>query len=420
MRRAIMRRLFGAFILGLFIFMSGCAKHEEPASGKAGQKESGELLMWLVGSESQARVIQGMGQEFFKGKGINFRCEAISWGDAHTKYLTSIAGGVTPDIGTMGLTWGTEFGTLGAMLDLAKDFPQDLRVIKENNFPGLWESVEYKNMVYGVPFDLSAQIMFYRNDEIQNPPATWQELSELLLDLKTREKGMLFDWGSMSWIGYAPYLWQAGGDFFDAPGAASALNSKEAVTGLNFFAHLYTELGVPKTQIPLEQGMRTGDFPLAISGNWKIDSLRISAPEIKGKWSVALLPAGPSGRYTAFLGGRIMGIFNKSKHKQEAWEFIKFLFEPQAQGKLYEAARSAQDSYLPSNISAWERLPMEEGFKQTLMLQAKEGKGPPSVLGWDQTTRFIEEAIQRVVLQGADAEKELIKASKEINKIIKK
>ncbi len=407
-------------IFGFCVSLAGCSQPGAPSEKRQSVNRPRELLMWLVGSESQAKEVQAIGNEFFKDKDIAFRCEAISWGDAHTKYLTSIAGGVIPDIGTMGLTWGTEFGYLGAMVDLADDFPRDLKIIKKKNFHGLWEAVKYKDKVYGIPFDLSLQIMFYRNDIIADPPATWAELADLLADLRSQKKGMIFDWGSMSWIGYAPYLWQAGGDFYNREGGRSALDSEEAVEALEFFAGLYTDLGVPKTQIPLEQGMRIGDFPLAISGNWKIETLLLSAPEIKGKWSVALLPAGPSGSHTAFLGGRVMGIFRKSKNKQMAWEFIKFLFQPQTQVRLYEAARKAQDSYLPSNIATWDILPIEPQFKEILRLQAQDAKGPPSVLGWDESTRFIEGAIQRVVLQGADAREELAKAAREMDRYIRR
>jgi ABC-type glycerol-3-phosphate transport system substrate-binding protein len=284
----------------------------------------------------------------------------------------------------------------------------------------LWNSLEYKGSVYGIPFDLSLQIMFYRNDIIAKPPATWQELIDLLESLQAEEKRMIFDWGSMSWIGYAAYLWQAGGDFYNQDGTKSTLDSEEAVEALEFFAGLYKDLKVPKTRIPLEHGIRTGDFPLAISGNWKMDSLWLTAPEITGKWSIALLPAGPGGRRTAFLGGRVIGIFSKSKNKQRAWEFIKFLFEPQTQVTLYQTARRAQDSYLPSNIITWDTLPMESGFKQILKSQAQDAKGPPAVLGWDESTRFIEEAIQKVILQGRDAREELAKAGQEMNKYIKK
>lgn len=406
------------FIGGLFL-AAGCVKKEAVSAGAAAKSKPQEILMWLVGSESQAKVIQDIGSDFFKAKDMDFRCEAISWGDAHTKYLTCIAGGVSPDIGTMGLSWSTEFGFLGAMVDLAKEFPEDVKIIKGKNFPGLWNSVEYKGRAYGIPFDLSVQIMFYRSDIIAKPPLTWQELESQLLELKAKGKGMLFDWGSMSWIGYSPFLWQAGGDFYNQEGTKSTLDSEAATEGLKFFSRLYKDLGVPKTQIPLEQGMRIGDFPLAISGNWKVDSLRLSAPEIKGKWSIALLPAGPTGKRTAFLGGRIMGIFSKSKHKQEAWEFIKYLFEPQIQVRLYEAARQAQDSYLPSNINTWDILPMEKAFKQVLKSQAEDAQGPPSVLGWDESTRFIEEAIQKVVLQGKDAREELARIAREMDRQIK-
>lgn len=411
--------MFWILTFVLSVSLTGCGKQESKAAGGQSKGQQ-ELLMWLVGSESQSKAIQGIGDEFFEDKGISFRCEAISWGDAHTKYLTSMAGGVIPDIGTMGLTWGTEFGSLGVMLDLAEEFPEDIQSIKEKNFSGLWDAVEYKGRVYGIPFDLSVQIMFYRNDIIPEPPRTWQELEDLILNLKIQDKGMIFDWGSMSWIGYAPYLWQTGGDFYNPEGTNSILDSEEAAIALEFFSRLYTELGVPKTKIPLEQGLRTGDFPLVISGNWKIDGLRLAAPEIAGKWSISLLPAGPTGRHTAFLGGRIMGIFNQSKHKKEAWEFIQFLFQPQTQVRLYEAARAAQDSYLPSNATAWDTLPMKDEFKRILKLQAEDGKGPPSVLGWDKSTRFIEQAIQRVILQGADPGEELAKASQEMNRRIRR
>ena len=115
-----------------------------------------------------------------------------------------------------------------------------------------------------------------------------------------------------------------------------------------------------------------------------------------------------------------MGIFSQSKYKNEAWEFIKFLFSPQAQLELYTQAEAAQDTYLPPNIEAWRSLPMDEGFKNVLRKQALDAKGPPSVLNWDENTRFIDEAIQRVILQGADPKKELSKVVKEINSALQK
>ena len=406
-----MKKILYIICLTVVLFTFGC--------GTKIIKEK-ELVMWLVGSESQAMSVNEIAKEFLARTGIKVRCEAISWGEAHSKYLTSIAGGVTPDIGVMGLTWGTEFGTLGTMIDLGEMFPEDLSAIKEKVFPGIWESVDYRGKVYGIPFDMTEQIMYYRSDMITQPPETWFALTEILKELRKEQKGMIFDWGSLNWIGYSAYLWQAGGDYYNDNFSVCTLDTEEAVRGMEFFAKLYSELGVPKAQIPPEQGMRTGDFPLAISGNWKIVELTIGAPELKGKWSIAPLPKGPSGKGTAFIGGRIMGIFAQSDNKNEAWQFIKFLFEPKNQIKLYEKAWQAQDTYLPPNMNTWEGLPMDDKFKEVLKAQALDTKGPPPVVVWDASTRFVDQAVQKVVLTNADAKTALKEATRLMNAELKK
>lgn len=382
-----------------------------------GSKPSGqvELTMWLVGSEAQSRTINQLAEPFTKRTGVRVHCEAISWGEAHSKYLTAVAGGVEPDIGTMGLTWGVDFGRLGALVDLQEAFPSDVAAIERSTFPGLWSSIEEGNRVYGIPFDLSLHVLYYRNDLIPRAPATWEELTALLERMRGENRRMIIDWGNLSWIGYAPFLWQAGGDFYNAQGTAAALDTPQAVQALEFFRDLYARYEVPKTSVPIEQGLRTGEFPLVLSGNWKIVSLSIGVPELAGKWSLGLLPKGPGGARTAFLGGRIMGIFSKSKHRGEAWQFVKYLFEPSVHHQLYEAGLQTQDAYLPPNVASWDALPMDAAMKDVLKQQAGEAKGPPAVQGWTETTHILEAAIQRVILQNADPKANLQKANAAMN-----
>jgi ABC-type glycerol-3-phosphate transport system substrate-binding protein len=382
-------------------------------------KKKDELVMWLVGSEAQAKTIMKLSEKFTEDTGIKVFCQAISWGDAHSRYLTSIAGGVTPDIGTMGLTWGMEFGELGAMVDLRGEYPEDVAELEKKIFPGMLESTRFGEKVYGVPFDLSEHIVYYRTDIINKPPETWDELLAILKDLRTQGRGMVIDWGSLDWIGYSPFLWQAGGSYYNDDYTKVTVDSPEAVEGLRFFAQLYKS-GVPKTPVPVEQGMRTGDYPLVISGNWKIISLTVGAPEIRGKWSIATLPKGPSGRRTAFIGGRILGIFSESPMKKEAWEFIKFLFDSENQVKIYEDSLETEDAYLPPNMDTWKDLPMDRNFKKVLEEQAMDAEGPPPVLGWDSSTRFLNHAIQMVILKEADPAKQLKEAAKEMQEELEK
>jgi len=383
--------------------------------GCGSPEKKNEIHMWLVGSEAQAMTIMEIGKDFTAKTGVKVTCQAMSWNDAHTRYLTSIAGDVVPDIGTMGLTWGMEFGELGAMVDLKKEFPDDIAALDKENFQGLVASTKLGEKVFGVPFDITEHIVYYRTDMIQNPPNTWDDLLALLKDLRAKGKGMIIDWGSLEWIGYAPFLWQAGGDFYSSDHKKVMLDTPEAAKALAFLNELYKN-GVPKTTVPIEQGMRTGDYPLAISGNWKIVSLELGAPEIKDKWRIAMLPAGPSGKRTAFIGGHIMGVFARSRMKKEAWEFIKYLSTPEAQLKLYNASLETEDSYLPPNMGTWDKITMRQDFKKILQTQAQDANGPPPVLGWDAATRFVNEAVQMVVLKGASPALELKKAAASMQK----
>jgi multiple sugar transport system substrate-binding protein len=316
----------------------------------------------------------------------------------------------------MGLTWGSEFGELGAIVDLKSAYPGEVAAMKERVFSGLWDSVEYKGRVFGIPFDMTEFVVFYRNDIIKTPPADWEELTNLLERLKCEGRGMIFDWGSMSWIGYSPFLWQAGVDYYSDDYSTVTLDSEAALISLKFFSELYTKYGVPKTKVPLEQAMMTADFPLAISGNWRIESFRISAPEMNSKWSIATMPKGPAGKMTGFIGGRTMGIFAQSAHKEAAWQFIKFLFKPDSQAKLYAAAVTKHDAYLPPRRDTWAMLTMDPEFRRVLIAQADDSKGPPAIANWDSCAEYVDEAIQRVVLQGADVSSELKNAKKQIER----
>ena len=404
----MLRKISAAIFISVLIFSTaGCESRP--------QQKKDQIVMWLVGSEAQSQIINELGREFAAKTGVEVLCQAISWGDAHSKYLTSIAGEVTPDIGTMGLTWGMEFGELGALIDLREAFPEDVAKLETKIFPSMLESTQVSRKVFGIPFDLSVQVMYYRKDLVPDPPDTWNELLQAIRDLKARNKGMVYDWGSLEWIGYSAFLWQAGGEYYNSDHTKVTLDTPQAAEAMQFFADLYT-VGMPKTQVPLEQGMRTGDYPLAVSGNWKIISLTVGAPKLKGKWGIAMLPEGPTGKRTAFIGGRILSVFSRSKLKKESWEFIKFLYRPESQVRIYEASLETDDAYLPPNMDTWGALPMDKEFKKVLVDQAKDARGPPPVLAWDSSTRFVNHAIQMVVLRGADPSEELGKATLQMQK----
>lgn len=115
-----------------------------------------------------------------------------------------------------------------------------------------------------------------------------------------------------------------------------------------------------------------------------------------------------------------MAIFNQSRNKDAAWEFIKFLFKPEIQSKLYDAALSNQDTYLPPSMKGWDALKMDPKLKDVFVAQANDTKGPPAVASWDSCAKYVDEAIQKVILQKSDAKKELKIAKTQLERFLKK
>ncbi|MEN3013107.1 MAG: extracellular solute-binding protein [Endomicrobiia bacterium] len=402
-----MKKLFRLFFI--FPLILSCAKKEQ----------KNVLTLWHVGSEEEAQIIKNLADKYFTPEsGISVVCESVSWSEAHTKYLTAIAGEVLPDLGTMGLTWASEFGYKGAMVELYERFPADVETLKKNIFKSIWESAELKGKVYGIPFDLTVQLLYYRSDIISKPPQTWQQLTEVLKNLNAQNKSMMIAWGSLDWIGFSPFLWQAGGDYYNKEGTKSIINSEEAKTALKFFADLYKKYNVPRSAENFGAGFRSGEYPLGMCGNWLINSFPYEMPELEGKWSIGLLPKGPSGKRTSFIGGRVIGIFKTSKNIDKAFEFIKFLSKPQIQKEIYIEVAKTKNIYLPPNVNIWKDLPIKEEFKKVLFEQIKEAKGPPSVLGWDDSTKYVVEAIQNVIVADKSVEEELKKCEEKLTQHI--
>jgi multiple sugar transport system substrate-binding protein len=74
---------------------------------------------------------------------------------------------------------------------------------------------------------------------------------------------------------------------------------------------------------------------MQFSGSWPVDSFlnaqwKYATPEVVDNVGVTLMPAGPQGRYT-FLGGSNLAVTSASEQKDLAWEFTRFLSDPERQ-----------------------------------------------------------------------------------------
>jgi len=387
--------------------------------------EAVKLTIWATGSEDEGKVLFAGAEAFMKKHpNVTIELQPISWDDGHAKILAAATSKVGPDIMTGGLSWGIEFGELGGMVDLKARYSDKIAEIAKVVHPNIYNSVVSPgSQVYGAPWDLTVFLMYYRPDILKEitgsdqPPKTWEELTAAIEKIQAAgKKGFAMQWGNVQWLQYFNYLYQAGGTLYDEGCAKATINSPAGVKALKFFAELYTKYKAPTDGWPdLESGLASGDYPIGYTGSWVAGYLDSGKPEMAGKWRLAPLAAGSSGKPITFIGGRVIGIMAYSKHPDEAAEFIRFLYTDEAADMMVEKAAGLNLLFIPPRIDFADKIKAPADRVEAIKTQLQNAYGPPNCIGWEESARTVQTQIEEVIFKGADPQKALDEAAKVMN-----
>jgi multiple sugar transport system substrate-binding protein len=249
----------------------------------------------------------------------------------------------------------------------------------EDFYPPIAERLgRYNGNIYGLPWSLNAQIMWYRNDLVDAAPATWDEVREVARDITTDE---IYGWvwqgnRTADWIvvDYCPVMWSHGSELWDSENwvADGYVNSAEAIAALELMRAMVDpeqDGSVDPASANwtiAERGAAYAQGRAAMGLNW--------APLVGGQdnMSYALAPAGPGGQFTQF-GSQGTGINALSTKKEQAWTYLQWLLSPETQEALTTTPAASffscrQDlQELSASQSAWhaafaESIPLIKDF----------------------------------------------------------
>lgn len=114
-------------------------------------------------------------------------------------------------------------------------------------------------------------------------------------------------------------LFQAGQPRFENDAAVSVFQFFQECYRRNFFPHTYFQGGDP---FLLEK--KATHF----AGPWEIATLRAQAPQIRYDVSPLPVPDHHTGPVYTYGDYKNIAIFGTTKHPREAWEFVKYLLQP--------------------------------------------------------------------------------------------
>ena len=214
------------------------------------------------------------------------------------KLILSNASGTNPDL-VLGVGYGTpfDFAIRGAAKNLL-DYDGFLEFYNSQyNIENLVAEY-YDHGIYGAIETLDFQVMFYRSDILDtlglSVPNTWDDVEQMLPRLLRYSMNFGLPLASGSSLkGYnqtAPYIYENGGYFYAANGASVAIREENAIRAFQEMTDLFSIYGAQSVVPSFYNSFRFGEIPIGISGFGTYLQLQTAAPELSGRWKIALTP----------------------------------------------------------------------------------------------------------------------------------
>ncbi len=369
-----MKRLFWGVVLCLAI---------------AGASSSGETIRVLMAQNIWTDAVKRFIPDFEKETGIK-----VNWESFHEEHLSQKL--------TVEMTAG------GADLDVFVVRPlNDLRVFKRNGWledltPYVKDDKDYDFMDFTpaargctnvggiqacIPTANETHVIYYRKDIFAEkglkPPKSFAELEEVAKKLTDREKGFyaVLMRGQKSGLitQFSSFIYSFGGDWFDQKTMKSTFDTPEVAKAIDFYGtlvRLYGPDGAPNMSWPqmmaiFQQGK--GAMYIDASGHFPM-LLNPAKSNLADKTGVVPFPPGPAGRKPYAITAMGAAMYSKSKHKDAAWKFIRYMTD-----KKRTTIIQGEYGYQSARQSAFDDPAGTKAFPKDFALAVADGGGPDAV-----------------------------------------
>ncbi|MGE5586469.1 MAG: sugar ABC transporter substrate-binding protein [Bacillota bacterium] len=396
-----------SLIAGILVLLVGLA------AGVAAGATTLEVWIMETGNPEGAKAFFNTVNTEFEAAhpGVKVNLSWIPWLGAQQKFLTSVTGGIAPDVAELGTTWTPDYAYMGALEDLTERV-KGLGYASEF-VPALVESATLDSKLYGLPWYAGNRCMIYRKDwfeaaGIKEFPRTWTEFIEVAKKLtkdldgdgKVDRFGFSVNGGSQH--EFMPLIWMNGGEIAvkTDKGWRSNVDSPEAIEAIRFFTDLYLkhkvspEGSITWSVLNSRKAFTTETLAVVIDLPLLVEKFQKDNPNLAGKIGVAPIPY--SKRPASFTGGSNLVVFSQSKKKDLAWDYMKLLLEPK-----HQLAWAQLVKFFPARMSVLKdpsiaKDPVLSVYADNL----KYGRTYPAIHQWGQVenTKILLKAVQEIMM----------------------
>jgi len=303
-----------------------------------------------------------------------------------------------------------EFAIRNASLDLRQfeGYEETVDVFA----PGMMVPYAFEEGMYGLPQTQNFWVTFYRTDVVESldipVPETWDEVTSILPELQRHGMNyyhpMALHGGFKPFVATIPFIYQFGGELYSEDGMRAALNTEEMLEGMNLMTELFTIYNLPKQVPNFYNHFRFGTLPIGISDLATYLQLTVAAPELQGKWEIALHPGveqsdGEIIRWAA-SGAQSSMILSNTEQPDKSWEFLSWWMSTTIQTEFAHRLQTAFGTeflWNTANLEAFRDIPLPPHHIDVILEQWEFALEASRVPGAYMVEREISNAWNKIV-----------------------
>jgi multiple sugar transport system substrate-binding protein len=232
------------------------------------------------------------------------------------------------DVLGMDVVWTAEYAAQGWLYDVSDVIDQR----KDAFIPSTLATADWEGKHWAVPFNTNAGFLYYRTDQEQQAPKTWEEAYKEAKDAdKLVYQGFRYEGLTVNFL---ELLYSAGGKAVSDDGKTSEINSDQSKKVLQFMVDGIKNGSVPKATLTYKEQESLRSFQggnATFMRNWPYAYALLKDSDLADKFDIATFPSFGGGKPAGVIGGYNLGISSYSKNPEGSLEFINFATSPEAQ-----------------------------------------------------------------------------------------
>ena len=383
-------------------------------------QDEDEVTVWVQRSRDYVDMMQLLADRYYTAQsGVKVK---VSYCPPGSQVLVlANASGNQPDVVTgVDMALPFEFGMRGSLVDLGSLPGFDLLVAVIP--PGARIPYYFSGQEYAVAEEVKVKVMFYRKDVLEglniSLPATWDEVTQVLSTLLQNNYSLFYPYGD-----YLTFFFQNGVDVYTKDGRGLAFTNEKGFAAFKQWTDLYLRYGLQAEMSSFYQHFRTGDVPLGLADIDQYMQFELAAPDISGRWGIALVPGTYSddGTINHWQAGSQTGavMFKTSPAREEkAWDFLRWWLSTQTQAMFADDMESyygAEFRWFSANTDVIRSQAWPDEAKKILLEQMAWYKQLPMLPGGSYiTSRELWNAWTRIVIDKGNYRTEIERAVEDI------